>query len=377
MRSLDHYLPRPGLAIPIVTILGADGRIAEDEQRAVVRYAIQDGAGADIIFAAGTTGEWDRLDNPRRQAVVRIATEECRRAAVSAAKKIEAWAGITAMTRAETLDNLRHAIEIGADAAVVAPLSIRDAADPVEFVRRDIGGAFERTGKAIPIFLYDNANIAAPGRSHPRLHTREVKEMSRLPFVRGIKVTAGKTVIGNYTRAASHFKASHEFAVLTGDPYLIFDLFAPPRRAADRMRHYWNRYLTQRARPYGVVAAAAGAMPREWQRAWQVCRQADGELMGEYRAAVEGFRAASTFKRAGRPYRPAIACLKAALAELEVISSETLGSGTPALADLERREFGERWRLLREQNGAALERGWVSECGPRADQLAARRWRRR
>ena len=42
-----------------------------DEQRALVRYAIQDGAGADIIFAAGTTGEWNRMDNPRRQLVSR------------------------------------------------------------------------------------------------------------------------------------------------------------------------------------------------------------------------------------------------------------------------------------------------------------------
>ena len=43
------------------------GRVLEDEQRAVVRFAIQGGAGADIIFAAGTTGEWDKIDNPRRQ----------------------------------------------------------------------------------------------------------------------------------------------------------------------------------------------------------------------------------------------------------------------------------------------------------------------
>ena len=90
--------------------------------------------------------------------------------------------------------------------------------------------------------------------------------------MRGIKVTAGKTVIGNYTRAASHFKAGHEFAIYAGNAYLIFDLFAPPEGVGDRMRHYWNRYLTQRTRPYGVVAGAANAMPREWQRAWQVCR---------------------------------------------------------------------------------------------------------
>ena len=75
MNSLDDYIPRPGLSVPIVTILDARGRILEDQQRAVVRFALQNGAGADIIFAAGTTGEWDRIDNSRRQAVTRIAIE--------------------------------------------------------------------------------------------------------------------------------------------------------------------------------------------------------------------------------------------------------------------------------------------------------------
>ncbi|MGA8791636.1 dihydrodipicolinate synthase family protein, partial [Candidatus Binatus sp.] len=165
MNSLDDYIPRPGLSVPIVTILDARGRILEDQQRAVVRYALQDGAGADIVFAAGTTGEWDRIDNPRRQAVARIAIEECRRARAAAAKKIEAWAGITAHTRSDTLDNLSHALHAGADAAVVAPLSIKDLEHPAEFVERDIGAVFDRAGRMLPLFLYDNAGIAAPGKS--------------------------------------------------------------------------------------------------------------------------------------------------------------------------------------------------------------------
>jgi len=139
VQSLGDYIPRPGLSVPIVTILDARGRILEDQQRAVIRFAFQDGAGADIIFAAGTTGEWDRIDNSRRQAVARIAIEECRRARESAAKKIEAWAGITAHTRSDTLDNLNYAIHAGADAVVVAPLSIKDVEHPADFVERDIG----------------------------------------------------------------------------------------------------------------------------------------------------------------------------------------------------------------------------------------------
>ncbi|MDO8434211.1 MAG: dihydrodipicolinate synthase family protein [Candidatus Binatus sp.] len=365
MQTLDQYIPRPGLSVPIVTILDARGRVLESEQRAVVRFAIQNGNGADIIFAPGTNGEWDRIDNAQRQAVARIATDECRRASVSAAKKIEAWAGITAHTRAETLDNLIHAIDSGADAAVVAPLSIADVEHPAPFVERDIGAVFERAGRAIPLFLYDNADIAAPGKP-THLHTRDVKLMSRLPYVRGIKVTASKSVIGNYTRAASHFKASHEFAIYAGNAHLIFDLFAPPEGIADSMRHYWNRYLTQRTRPYGVVAGPANAMPREWQRAWQVCRSADSELMHLYAQVIGDFRSACTFKRGGKPYRPTIACLKLALKQLGVITSDVLGDGTPSLNDEERHEFMIRFSKLRDNSAAVLERGWVSEPDARA-----------
>ena len=59
-----RYVPRPGLSIPIVTVLGPDARVLEAEQRAAVRFVIQGGRGADIIFAVGTNGEWDRLHNP-------------------------------------------------------------------------------------------------------------------------------------------------------------------------------------------------------------------------------------------------------------------------------------------------------------------------
>ncbi len=365
MQALDLYIPRPGLSVPIVTVLDARGRVLEAEQRAVVRFAIQNGAGADIIFAPGTNGEWDRIDNAQRQAAAAIAIDECRRSSASAAKKIEAWAGITAHTRDDTLQNLRHAIESGADAAVVAPLSIVDVEHPAQFVERDIGNLFERAGRAIPLFLYDNADIAAPGKS-AHLHTRDVKTMSRLRYVRGIKVTASKTVIGNYTRAASHFKASHEFAIYAGNAYLIFDLFAPPAGVADRMRHHWNRYLTQRTRPYGVVAGPANAMPREWQRGWQVCRSADRELMQLYEKAIEEFRIASTFKRGRKPYRATIACLKAALKELGVIESDAVAAGTPALSRDERIEFSTRFAKLREICAETLEHGWVSESNARS-----------
>ena len=357
--NLAGYVPRPGLSIPLITVLDSEERIVEAEQRALVRFTVQDGAGADVLFAAGTTGEWDRMDNPRRQEVSRIVLDECRRCAPRE-HPVEVWFGITAHTRRETVENLVFALEHRADAAVVAPLSIRDLDGPAEFVERELGGVFERAGRAIPVFLYDNSEIHAPGQAL-HLHTRDVKRMSQLDYVRGIKVTANKSVLGNYTRAASNFKLAHEFAIYAGNPLLIFDLFAPAEGVAGLARRYWNRYLTQHSLPYGIVAGPANPMPREWQRAWQVCRARDAALMRRYRAVLEGFRDACSFTRASGVYQPAIACFKAALAELGVLSSDAVARGTPSLSEAERREFARRFNELRARSAETLEPGWTSQ----------------
>jgi len=360
VQPLSEYLPRPGLSTPVVTILSPKGEVLEHEQRAAVRYIIQGGRGADILFAAGTTGEWDRMDNRGRQTVARIVVDECRRVSLAIGRRVEAWVGITAHTRAETLANLRYAIELDSDAAVVAPLSIRDAGSPPDFVEREMGAVFQKLGRTLPVFLYDNADIAAPGKS-PHLHTRDVKRMARLEYVRGVKVTAGKAVLGNYTRAASHFKLSHEFAVYAGDPYLIFDLFAPAEGIAGSLRHRWNRYVTQRSMPYGVVAGPSNVLPREWQRAWRVCRAGNPDLIERYAAAVEQLGAACSFRRSGKPYVPVIACYKAALKDLGVIESDAVARATPSLEAPERREFAARVERMFARNAEQLEPGWASE----------------
>ena len=390
-QGFDHHHPRPtdarrgrlwavqrphryrapaGLSIPVVTILDRAGHVLVEEQRAVVRYAAQEGAGADIIFAVGTTGEWDKLANSQRQLAARIAVEECSRCRRRDGGRVEAWVGITAHTRAEALENLAHALEIGADAAVVAPLSIADVEDPVDFITRDLSRVFERSGRTLPVFLYDNADIAAPGRA-PHLHTRDVKTMSRLPYVSGVKVTAGAAVLGNYTRAASHFRR-REFAIYPGNAYLIFDLFMPSSGFVGLMHGYWNRFLTRSAMPYGVVAGAANVMPREWQRAWQVCRMGDAALIARYGQMMEEYRTACDFERAGHAVRPTIACHKAALRDLGVCTIDAVAPGTPALDEAERRQFIRRFRDLRRRTAATLESEWLSEWAPAQPPLRRR-----
>jgi hypothetical protein len=102
-------------------------------------------------------------------------------------------------------------------------------------------------------------------------------------------------------------------------------------------------------------------MPREWQRALRVCRNGDSALMHRYAQVLEEFRTICEFNRAGRGFRPTLACLKAALVEMGVCHSEALAPGTPAFANGERREFGRRFKDLRRRAAATLEPGWLSE----------------
>jgi len=331
VRTLEDIRPRPGLSVPVVTIVDEAGRLIEADQRALVRHVLQDGRGADIVFAAGTTGEWDRLENPVRQQAIRICTEEVakRNSQLSAEgpRGAESWAGITTPERKQTLENLEFAIACGAQAAVLAPLSIEDVDDPVRFLQRDVAERLDAAPRRIPVYLYDNADIAIDPRV-PHIRTRQVKEMSRLDFVRGIKVSAPRKVLGHYTKAARNFRERGEFGIYVGEAMLIFEVFRPGSGLVGSLVERWSRYRLRGGLPRGVVAGPANVLPREWAQAWQACRAGDVERMDAVRVVLERFRVGTRASSGRRT----IACLKRALVTLGVTTSDAVAPGTPSLA---------------------------------------------
>jgi len=363
---VEDTRPRPGLSVPVVTVLDGDGRLAEDDQRALVRFVVQEGYGADIVFAAGTTGEWDRIANDLRQRVVQLCTEEVAKqnAGLGASggrpeRPVECWAGVTAHTAAETLENLDFAIAHGADAAVLAPLSIEGLGDPVRFVARDVADLLDARPRRIPVYLYDNADIAVDPRV-PHIRTRQVKAMSRLDFVRGIKVSASKKVLGNYTKAAAGFHERGEFGIYVGNAMLIFDLFRPRPGWLGAVAEHWNRWRLRGGIPIGVVAGPGNALPREWARAWQVSRAGDAERMQRAREVAVAFQA-GTRTAAGKR---SIACLKRALLRLGVVASDAVARGTPALEPAHAEAFDAAFEGVRELARERLGELWVSRWPP-------------
>ncbi|MDH5307803.1 MAG: dihydrodipicolinate synthase family protein, partial [Myxococcales bacterium] len=349
----------PGLSVPVVSVLDPDGQLIESEQRAVVRYVVQDGCGADVIFAAGTTGEWHRIANRERQRVVQICAEEVAKANAAlgpdAGRPVEAWAGITAPTPRETLENLDFAIAHGAHAAVLAPLSIQGLADPVHFLARDVSDLLDARRRRIPVVLYDNADIAANPRV-PHIRTRQVKAMSRLDFVRGIKVSAPRRVLGNYTQAAAGFRERGEFGIYVGNAMLIFELFRPRSGWLGVIAEHWNRHRLRGGLPIGVVAGPANVWPREWAHAWQVSRAGDAERMDQVRSVLEAFRTLT--RSVGR--QRSVACLKRALRLLGVLESSAVAPGTPALSEADAARFDEGFARVRELAHERIGAPWIS-----------------
>ncbi len=354
----------------MLTVLDEEGGLLEEDQRALVRHVVQAGWGADIIFSAGTTGEWDKVDNETRQAVIRVCAEEVAKLNVGLAgvgthdadTRVESWAGVTAPTARETLANLEFAIDCGVDAAVLAPLSIEGVDDPVRFLLRDVADLLDARERRVPIFLYDNADIAIDPRV-PHIRTKQVKAMSRLDFVRGIKVSASNKVLGNYTRAAKSFKDRGEFGIYIGNAKLIFDLYRPYHGLMGSVREHWDRWRRAGGMPVGVVSGPANALPREWAFAWQVCRAGDEERMDQARRVVDAFRDCTLVESGKRT----LAALKRALFCEGVISSARVAPGTPEFTAEEEAAFDRAFAHVKALAAKEIGTPWLTRFEARSE----------
>ena len=348
------YIPKRGLNVPIITVLDEQGRVREADQRHVIRHVLQDGCSADVIFANGTTGEWKRLSNAERQRLMVIAVDEVKQLRQQTGISAEIWLGVNGGTRAEVLANLKIAMEIGADAAVIAPLALEDLAEEgiVRFFQREVNDLVETAPTPLPVFLYDNADINAAHchRTAAHIRTRAVRELSRLPWVCGLKVSATRRVLDNYTRAALHFKQPGEFGLYVGNANLIFEWFRP------RQSWFGPRHL-----PIGVVAGPANVFPREWQKAWRVCWCGDEALMRDYEQLAVAFEQLTIFDDAAQPNQyngKMIACLKMALRLEGVIDADAVAPGTPSLNEIERERFQRGYADLKQASRERLDARW-------------------
>jgi len=83
--------------------------------------------------------------------------------------------------------------------------------------------------------------------------------------------------------------------------------------------------------------------------------------MDRYREVLQWYNDICFFQRGSGEVSLSIACLKAAMAELGVITSDAVAPGTPDFDAAERREFSRRFRAIRERAANLVEAGYASE----------------
>ena len=338
-----------GLNVPALSIVDESGRILIEEQRRLLRHLVQGGAGTNVIFGVGTTGEWNRLSNPERLRAMEVTIDEVRAINQNLGTSVESWVGVNGNTGGEILANREAAIQLGADAAVIAPTAIDDlhVDEMARFFQRQLTELIEAQSREIPVFLYDNADIASPGNV-PHIPTQVVKQLSRIPWIRGIKVSASMRELGNYMKAALHYKLPGEFGVYIGNAMLIFDLYRPKDGMIGRLQEGWHEYLLNYSPPIGVISGPGNVLPREWQKAWRVCWAGDEEMIDRYQALCGRFDEIVVFNQPdGRAVSKMLAGLKYALELDGVITSSHVVNGTPALTEEEKAVFRDRYAALR------------------------------
>jgi len=329
-------MPRTGLNIPIVTAFDDAGNIIESDQRRIIRHTIYQGRGANSLFICGTTGEFNRITNKQRQRLLEIGVEETKSINSLLPENIEpveAWVGVTAGTKAETLENLELAAQLKADMAVIAPLAIADLAydEIIEFFERDVA-KLVGDGETLPIALYENPDIVTDPESMSLLPLSRIDELRRLPFVACLKASTTREVMQGYIRAFNSYEKAEEFPLYFGNAGLIFEMDDLKREAGVSL---------QKAAVAGVVSGTANLFPREWRQAWHSVIYDEKEKSAAYRDAFEAFEKLTVFSNGQGSVSKLIAGIKQAMYSEGIISSPSVARGTPALTTDEAKQLTE------------------------------------
>jgi dihydrodipicolinate synthase/N-acetylneuraminate lyase len=327
-------MPRTGLNIPIVTAFDESGNIIESDQRRIVRHTIHQGRGADSLFICGTTGEFNRMTNKQRQRLLEIGVEETRRTVLTEGTlPVEAWVGVTAETKAETLENLRLAVQLKADMAVIAPVAISDLApeEIIEFFEREVS-KLVGNGDSMPIGLYENPDIAAMPGGVSLLPLTVIDRLRRLPFVACLKASTSRDVLKDYMKAFAFSGTPADFPLYFGNAPLTFEI--------DEMQLEAGIDVKTSA-VAGVVSGTANLFPAEWREAWYSVINGEKEKSAAYRGVFADFENLTVFGSGQESVSKLIAGIKQAMYSEGIISSPCVAPGTPALTADEAKQLNE------------------------------------
>jgi len=229
----------------IVTPFAGDG-LDVDSLRALARWHLEQGSTG--VVACGTTGEAATLSAAETSQVVRACAEECH------ARGKWCIAGAGTNSTAKTVENVRHAKEAGADAAlVVTPYYNKPTQEGLYRHYMKVAEA------GLPVLAY---NI--PGRTAVDMLPETVARLAKSGALAGIKEASG-----NISRAAEIVAlAGEQFAVLAGD-----DMFVVPTLSVGGQ---------------GVISAVANVIPGDFAKMVESFHAGDARGAGRIQTRMAG-----------------------------------------------------------------------------------------
>ena len=182
-------------SIPALVTPFSGGRVAEDTFRALVEWQISEGSNA--LVPCGTTGEVATLSHDEHRDVVAIAVEVAK-------GQVPVIAGCGSYSTAASIDMIRAAADVGADAAlVVVPYYNKPS-------QAGLAAHFTTIAEhsPLPIIVYN-----VPSRTVTDISVETLGEVAKHPRIVGIK-----DATGNLARVtAQRLACGSDFVQLSGN----------------------------------------------------------------------------------------------------------------------------------------------------------------
>ena len=172
-----------------------DGRVDEDAFVRLVERQIA--GGVHGLVPVGTTGETATLSHDEHRRVVELCV-------ATAAGRVPVIAGAGSNSTEEAIELVRHAKEVGADAAlVVTPYYNRPSQEGLYAHYKAINDAVQ-----LPVIIYN-----VPGRTSVDISNETLARLAKLPNMVGIKDATGDLARASFQR----LMCGEDWCMLSGD----------------------------------------------------------------------------------------------------------------------------------------------------------------
>src|SRR5512137_1130137 len=190
-----------GSIVAIVTPF-KNGKVDEEALRGLIEFQIENGT--DAIVPCGTTGESPVLSHEEHDRVIEITVDAVR-------KRVPVIAGTGSNSTAEAIRLTKHALEVGADGAlVVCPYYNRPTQEGLYQHYKALAEAVP-----IPIIVY---NIQS--RTGVNMNTDTLARLAKIKNIVGVKEASGS--LKQMAEVIS--TCGEDFTVLSGDDFFTFPL---------------------------------------------------------------------------------------------------------------------------------------------------------